>query len=96
MAVQPRTNRAKHQKNAEQQIKKEIVSMSIRYIEAGRQIILETQHTSYQMKIDELGYLQHQYYGARTGQEDLSYLSYRSDRGQRHLLRHDAGLFRKS
>ena len=50
--------------------------MSIRYIEAGRQIILETQHTSYQMKIDELGYLQHQYYGARTGQEDLSYLSY--------------------
>ena len=33
--------------------------MSIRYIEDTRQLILETKNTAYQMKIDELGYLQH-------------------------------------
>ena len=47
--------------------------MSIRYIEETRQLILETRHTSYQMKIDGLGYLQHLYYGKKLGQNDMSY-----------------------
>ena len=47
--------------------------MSIRYIEETRQLILETKNTAYQMKIDELGYLQHLYYGPRLGQNDMSY-----------------------
>ena len=47
--------------------------MSIRYIESSKQIILETADTTYQMKIDELGYLQHLYYGKKLGQNDMSY-----------------------
>ncbi|MBQ6413512.1 MAG: alpha-galactosidase [Ruminococcus sp.] len=47
--------------------------MSIRYIEDTRQLILETKNTAYQMKIDELGYLQHLYYGPKLGQNDMSY-----------------------
>ncbi len=47
--------------------------MSIRYIENQKQLILETRNTMYQMKIDELGYLQHLYYGAKVGQNDMSY-----------------------
>ena len=47
--------------------------MSIRYIEETKQIILETKNTAYQMKIDELGYLQHLYYGSKLGQNDMSY-----------------------
>ena len=48
--------------------------MSIRYIEDTKQIILETRSTAYQMKIDELGYLQHLYYGRKLGQSDMSYM----------------------
>ena len=47
--------------------------MSIRYIQETKQLILETQNTAYQMKIDELGYLQHLYYGSRLGHNDMSY-----------------------
>ena len=47
--------------------------MSIRYIEETKQLILETKNTAYQMKIDELGYLQHLYYGPKLGQNDMSY-----------------------
>ena len=47
--------------------------MSIRYIEETKQLILETENTAYQMKIDELGYLQHLYYGPKLGQNDMSY-----------------------
>jgi alpha-galactosidase len=47
--------------------------MSIRYIEETKQLILETANTAYQMKIDELGYLQHLYYGKKLGQNDMSY-----------------------
>ena len=47
--------------------------MSIRYIEETKQFILETENSAYQMKIDELGYLQHQYYGQKIGQNDMSY-----------------------
>ena len=55
--------------------------MSIRYIELTRQLILETTHTSYQMKIDSMGYLNHQYYGPRLGQNDMSYLYRTYDHG---------------
>ena len=47
--------------------------MSIRYIRTTKQLILETQNTAYQMKIDELGYLQHLYYGPKLGHNDMSY-----------------------
>lgn len=47
--------------------------MSIRYVEETKQLILETANTAYQMKIDELGYLQHLYYGKKLGQNDMSY-----------------------
>ena len=48
--------------------------MSIRYIEETKQLVLETANTAYRMKIDELGYLQHLYYGVKPGQDDMSYL----------------------
>lgn len=47
--------------------------MSIRYIEETKELILETKNTAYQMKIDEMGYLQHLYYGSKIGQNDMSY-----------------------
>ena len=47
--------------------------MSIRYIDETKQFILETAATCYQMKVDELGYLQHLYYGPKIGQNDMSY-----------------------
>ncbi len=47
--------------------------MSIRYIEDTRQLLLETDSTCYQMKIDNLGYLQHLYYGLKIGENDLNY-----------------------
>lgn len=47
--------------------------MSIRYNESTKQFILETAGTCYQMKVDGLGYLQHLYYGEKTGQSDMSY-----------------------
>ena len=47
--------------------------MSIRYVNETKQLILETQNTAYQMKIDELGYLQHLYYGPKLGHNDMTY-----------------------
>ena len=47
--------------------------MSIRYVEGTKQFILETAETCYQMKVDGMGYLQHLYYGGKTGQSDMSY-----------------------
>lgn len=41
---------------------------------------LDTMHTSYQMKVDDLGYLLHLYYGEKTGQ-DMSYRLVFLDRG---------------
>lgn len=55
--------------------------MSIRFIEKTKQIILETASTAYQMRIDELGYLQHLYYGSRIGQNDMMYTFRTYDRG---------------
>ena len=47
--------------------------MSIRYIEETKRFILETGSTAYHMKIDEMGYLHHLYYGPKVSDEDLSY-----------------------
>ena len=55
--------------------------MSIRYIEKTGQIILETDNTCYQMKIDGMGYLNHLYYGPKLGQNDLSYMFRTYDHG---------------
>lgn len=44
-------------------------------------LTLETKHSSYQMRIDELGFLNHQYYGRRIGIQDLSYIHRHYDRG---------------
>ena len=55
--------------------------MSIRYVKESGQLILETAGTAYHMKIDGHGYLQHLYYGAGTGHEDLSYMYRTYDRG---------------
>ena len=55
--------------------------MSIRFIEETKQLILETKNTGYHMKIDQLGYLQHMYYGPKPGQDDMSYAFRYYDRG---------------
>ena len=44
-------------------------------------ITIHTDHTSYQMKADEIGTLLHTYYGPRVGDEDLSYAIFRMNRG---------------
>lgn len=55
--------------------------MSIRFNEETRQLILETRKTSYQMKIDELGYLKHLYYGPSAGTWNMDYPFRTYDRG---------------
>ena len=55
--------------------------MSIRYLEKTKHLILETANTGYHMKIDQLGYLQHMYYGPKPGQDDMSYAFRYYDRG---------------
>ncbi|MCQ2500429.1 MAG: alpha-galactosidase [Lachnospiraceae bacterium] len=55
--------------------------MSIVYNEESKLFILSTKHTEYQMKIDEIGILQHLYYGATVGGMDMSYQICQLDRG---------------
>ena len=55
--------------------------MSITVCEEARTITLHTKNSSYQMKADEYGTLLHNWYGGKTGEEDLSYLFYRTNRG---------------
>ncbi|MBP5254660.1 MAG: alpha-galactosidase, partial [Lachnospiraceae bacterium] len=55
--------------------------MSIRYNPDCRTITLNTARTTYQVKIDRLGVARHAYYGARTADEDLSYLVYEKGDG---------------
>ena len=50
--------------------------MSIRFVDSTGQFVLETADTCYQMKVDEMGYLQHLYYGSKIGQNDMSYVSH--------------------
>ena len=53
----------------------------IHYDSNRKTLTLETAHSSYQMQIDQWGYLRHVYYGKRVGQEDLSYVHRYYDRG---------------
>ena len=55
--------------------------MSIRFIEKEQRFVLETVHTSYQIKIDRTGCLQHVYYGRKVGSTDMNYLYRTADRG---------------
>ncbi len=55
--------------------------MSIRYDDARHLLTLETLNSSYQMKIDRYGYLQHVYYGHRISGQDMSYICKEYDRG---------------
>ena len=54
--------------------------MSILFEEDRKVITISTNNTSYQMRIDSNGFLQHMYYGSRIEGEDLSYLYYHYDR----------------
>ncbi|MCQ2491531.1 MAG: alpha-galactosidase [Lachnospiraceae bacterium] len=55
--------------------------MSIRYLEQTKTFMLDTKSTTYQMKVDHLGYLMHTYYGETISDDDLSYLYIPADRG---------------
>ena len=48
--------------------------MGILYDEEKKIITINTANTSYQMRIDPYGFLQHTYYGKRVKSEDMSYL----------------------
>ena len=55
--------------------------MSIYFDESKNLMTLETKDSSYQMKVDEYGFLRHLYYGRRIGSFDMSYLYNDYDRG---------------
>ena len=55
--------------------------MSILYSPETRLLTLRTAHSTYQMDIDEGGFLRHTYYGARADGADFRYLHRRYDRG---------------
>ena len=55
--------------------------MSITYNEKKRTFSLDTAASTYQLKIGNLGYVKHLYYGAAIDDEDMSYLIRRYDRG---------------
>ena len=48
--------------------------MAVYVNESKKLFTLSTVHTTYQMKVDEYGVLNHLYYGENIGQEDMSYL----------------------
>lgn len=55
--------------------------MGIRFDEDKRLFVLETKHTTYQIKIGDLGVLEHAYYGAKVGDTDMSYRNHLLNRG---------------
>ncbi len=55
--------------------------MSIVYNRENGTITLNTRHSGYQMKADEIGTLLHTWYGEPAGEEDLSYAIFRMNRG---------------
>ena len=55
--------------------------MGIIYHEKCRTFTLHTKNTSYQMKMGNLDYLLHLYYGPTVRDEDLSYQIRQYDRG---------------
>ena len=54
--------------------------MSILFNENRKTITIHTENTTYQMRIDPHGFLQHTYYGKRIADEDMSYLILNYDR----------------
>ena len=65
------TNHSSHREGA----------MSIVFSEIAKTFSLHTSKTTYQLKIGNLNYVNHLYYGATIHDEDLSYLIRRYDRG---------------
>ena len=55
--------------------------MAIIFNEQTKTITLHTKNTSYQMKIGNLSYLLHLYYGPSIGDEDMNYQVMQYDRG---------------
>lgn len=55
--------------------------MSIRFDEERKLFFLESKNTTYQMKINEMGILEHIYYGMKIGDTDMSYRNHSIDRG---------------
>ncbi|MDO5550737.1 MAG: alpha-galactosidase [Lachnospiraceae bacterium] len=55
--------------------------MSIYYDENTRTFYLNTCRTSYQMQVDEHGYLHHLYYGRQIGYSNMKYMHFYSDCG---------------
>ena len=55
--------------------------MGIIFNESSETITLHTRHTSYQMKIGNLDYLLHLYYGPSIRDTDMSYQIMQYDRG---------------
>ena len=47
--------------------------MSIVFDQQKQLLTLTTTNSSYQIHIDQLGFLHHLYYGSRTGSQDMSY-----------------------
>ena len=62
------------------QIKAVEIAMAIVFREENRIFALETAHTTYQMKVDDYGFLLHLYYGGKVS-GDMDYLLTYSDRG---------------
>lgn len=54
--------------------------MAIRYFEKEKIFTIDTEHSSYQMKVDDYGYLLHLYYGGRV-EGSMEYLLTYADRG---------------
>ena len=55
--------------------------MSIIYKEQDRLFTLHTKHTTYQMQVDDLGFLHHLYYGRSVNGMNMNYLNVHYDRG---------------
>ncbi|MCR5102423.1 MAG: alpha-galactosidase [Butyrivibrio sp.] len=55
--------------------------MSVRFDDKAKIFFLKTDNTEYQIKINEYGMVLHTYYGAETGETDMSYLIKEVDRG---------------
>ena len=55
--------------------------MSIYFDEQSKIFSLGTRNSTYQMKVDDGGFVRHLYYGANIGHCDMSYLVWNYDRG---------------
>ncbi len=58
-----------------------VFEMAILIDENRKVFTLQTNHSTYQMKVDKLGVLIHTYYGKKTDNSDKSHLIYMADRG---------------